>query len=139
MKTKIFISLLFALVLLLTLAAPALAAAPIKGDLQVVMGENGTGTYSLQVTHDSRVKATVVLHGATTGSYKVYVAIVGDGSAPTQTNKGIQYFDTNDKGNGRFSGTTNPFDSGNYTVWIRVDHLPGSYLYYSYEIDITIP
>ncbi|MFC1927711.1 hypothetical protein ACFLW7_03955 [Chloroflexota bacterium] len=71
MKSKVFVSLLIASVMLVTLATPALAGRPAKGDLfewdgGVVSGTE-TGSVSLQRTRDNYIKLSLVLKGATPG------------------------------------------------------------------------
>ena len=69
MKSKIFISLLVALVMLFTLTAPALAGKPSRGDLMRNPDQEGPWEpgmkyqYAAQVTHDNYVKVTIVLKG----------------------------------------------------------------------------
>ena len=68
MKSKVLVSLLLALAMLATLATPALAGKPAKGDLYVWDdGPTGTvvGSVSLQRTHDNLHKLSLVLKGAT--------------------------------------------------------------------------
>lgn len=78
MKSKILISLLLALVMLVTLAAPALAGRPQTLDILEWSGSNTipgteTGTAKYQVTHDNQLKITVVVTGLTPGDqYQVY-------------------------------------------------------------------
>ena len=62
MKSKILISLLLAVLMLGTLASPALAGAPEKGDLQRISEPlPGGGKYSFQATHSNDLKVTVVI------------------------------------------------------------------------------
>ena len=76
MKSKIIVSLLLALVMLFTLAAPALAGRPQKGMLQQEGSETGTAKFACQATHDNRVKVTIVLKGGYIKNDKYFVFIV---------------------------------------------------------------
>jgi hypothetical protein len=75
MKSKIAISILLAVLMLGTLATPAFAGKPAKGDLYLWAGGIGggvipgteTGSVSLQRTHDNYIKVSLVLKGATPG------------------------------------------------------------------------
>ena len=73
MKSKIIISIVLAVLMLGTLATPALAAKPNKGDLYLwtggptggPVGGTATGQVSLQRTRDNYIKLSLVLKGVT--------------------------------------------------------------------------
>ena len=70
MKSKLIMSLLLAVLMLGTLATPAFAGKPAKGDLYVWDdGPTGTvtGSVSLQRTRDNYIKLSLVLKGGTPG------------------------------------------------------------------------
>ena len=82
MKSKILVSLLLALVMLVTLATPALAGKPAKGGLYAWdFGPIGTetGSVSLQRTHDNYIKLSLVLKGGTPGQQ--YFVRLANGAA----------------------------------------------------------
>jgi len=109
MKSKIIISLILAVLMLATLATPALAARPHKADLferstgGTPIPDTETGSVSLQLTHDNHVKITVVLKGVTPGqSYQVYCSTGG-------FMWGTDSFIANSRGSAKFRGvSTNP-------------------------------
>ncbi len=79
MKSKVLVSLLLALIMLFTLAAPALAGKPEKVDEWTYWSGSGwyatsniTGYAKLQVTHDNQLKLTVVVAGLTEGDQYVF-------------------------------------------------------------------
>ena len=78
MKSKLLISLSLALVMLVTLATPALAGKPQQCDILEWSGSNyvtgtETGFAKYQVTHDNQLKITIVVEGLTPGdTYQVY-------------------------------------------------------------------
>lgn len=91
--------------MLFTLAAPALAARPLKGDLTPVDGESldATGTFSIQYTHDGEIKLTVAIRGAEAdATYDVVIWWFGGGSGSSAA--GV--IETSRNGRGRFSGIT---------------------------------
>lgn len=75
MKSKIFVSILLAVVMLCTLATPAFAGKPQRGDLLEWTGgtsggpiaDTETGRVSLQRTRDDYIKISLVLEGAIPG------------------------------------------------------------------------
>jgi hypothetical protein len=105
MKSKIFVSLLLAVLLLGILASPALASRPLKGDLAPVDGESldAAGTFSIQYTHDGEIKLTVAIRGAeANATYDVIIWWIGGGSGSAAP--GV--VETSPNGRGRFSGIT---------------------------------
>jgi hypothetical protein len=136
MKSKVLISLLLALVMLFTLATPALAGKPVKDDR--FEEEYGTvpDPYSqvkvtMQATHDNHLKVTIVLKGAQPGStYEVQVTGGGVLDNPT--------FEINDRGVGRFTGiTSNAYPSGNWTVRAYLLRGLGTLRFATYYLPIT--
>jgi hypothetical protein len=133
MKSKVIISLTIALLMLVTLATPALADRA-SGSLTPQGGEPGIGKYSIRTTHDNYLKVTVSLRGAMPdATYKVHVY-----SAAPLYFEMAGTFMTNKKGSGRFSGfaiigggDTNPkvFDSGSWSFSIRVYRLANQKFY----------
>jgi len=107
MKSKLLISLLLAVVMLVTLATPALAAKPEKGHLMRQSGEpSGYGKYSFQATHNNDLKFTVVIRDATPNKdYRLYV---WHSSTPNPYPDGDAYsvanVTTDDRGNLRYTG-----------------------------------
>jgi len=95
MNSKILVSLLVALVMLFTLAAPALAGKPQTLDVLQWSGggyipDTETGTAKYQVTHDNQMKITVIVTGLTPGDqYQVYDSPDGFrwGSDPITVNR----------------------------------------------------
>ena len=76
MKSKLFISLLLAVVMLGTLAAPVLADR--ESDTFAASPIEGTGKAVVQTTHDNYVKVTVSVQGIRFGStYDVYLQYNG--------------------------------------------------------------
>jgi len=101
MKSKIIISLILAVLMLVTLATPALAAKPHKVDLfekstgGTPIPDTETGSVSLQLTHDNYVKITVVLKGVTPGqAYQVYCSggMIWGSDSFTANKRGIAKF-----------------------------------------------
>ena len=80
MKLKTLIAVSLALLMVVILATPALAAKPAKGDLFESDGTNHvipgteTGSVSLQRTRDNYIKLSLVLKGATPGE-RYYVRL----------------------------------------------------------------
>ena len=114
MKSKILISLLLALLMVGTLAAPALADPPAgAGKLNPEGDESGKGVYVLQTTPDDELRVIVVLNGAKPNqTYQILLWWNSDSWHPGAIT-------TDEKGNGRFvyisedggwgSGTTKTF------------------------------
>jgi hypothetical protein len=101
MRFKTLIAVTLALVILVTLAAPAFAGKPSRGQFQYYGDplEQGAEKITLQATHDNHLKVTVVLKGATPGN--LYTVLVTGGSTFNSPN-----FRINDRGVGRWSGIT---------------------------------
>jgi len=131
MKHKVLLSLLLAVVMLFTLAAPALAK-PIKGTLTNFLAPaEATGKYSHRVTRDNYFKVTVAIVGGlpnTEHTVSVY-------SSGLSNPDGIVYqevvgvFTTNSGGRGRLSGFATidgvgtgrkEFTTGDWLIDIRV-------------------
>ena len=129
MRLKTLIALLLSLVMLFTLAAPALAAKPIKTELYqwVSGGPTGpiSGEVSFQTTHDNHLKITVVVEGAQAGT--TYKAM---------SNWGLQ-FDSNEftvgkNGKGRFMAVTGrQWDDGTIPVPIAIHVTEGLVVKYA--------
>ncbi|MFC2069133.1 hypothetical protein ACFLTP_09050 [Chloroflexota bacterium] len=119
MKSKTLISLSLALVMLFTLATPALAGPPHRETLLAV-GEPTAPTQksAAQATHNNTVKVTIVLKGATENQlYYVYVKHVFN-----STYHEAGSFQTDGKGNARYRGfTTDTFSSGDRTLQLFVE------------------
>ena len=82
MKSKILVPLFLALVLILTLATPVMAAKPGKGDLYLLNDGVKTaiaGKVSLQRTHDGFIKLSLFIEDATPGQQ--YYVRLGNGAA----------------------------------------------------------
>ncbi|MFC1870821.1 hypothetical protein ACFLYF_00230 [Chloroflexota bacterium] len=117
MKSKIIISLLLALIMVFTLAAPALAK-PEK--FRQINADTGTGQASLRVDKDNHLVISVSLRNAISGDYKIALQYGGYTEVGT--------FSVNSRGAGRFksvypaeewSGTF-----GNMRVWIVTGDYP---------------
>ena len=133
MKIKAFVALSIALVMLLTLVAPVLAAGPNRLTLSAVSPETGTGTATLRTTHDNQCKVSIVLEGAT--PYKQYQVWVDDGTAYHWAGTLATYAD----GNERFSGATQyTFPTGliNCRVVLERSDLLGT-VYVTNSIELT--
>jgi hypothetical protein len=114
MRFKTLIAVTLALVILVTLAAPAFAGKPSKGEFQVYGDPlaQGEEKITIQATHDNHLKVTVVLKGATPGN--LYTVVASGGGTFNSPN-----FRINDRGVGRWSGiTTQTYTSA--TTSIRV-------------------
>jgi len=116
MKFRTIIALSLVLILFATLATPALAGRPIRSTYtypagNLVQPEGATADYALQVTHDNRIKVTIVLHGAApaTGSEEpvpLHYGLYLRDTTSTIDEYYLGNFWTNDKGNARYSGVT---------------------------------
>jgi len=100
MRFKVGMALALALVLLFTVATPALAGAPGKGHFTSYAPAD-VAKYSLQATHDYDIKVTVVLRGATPNT-KYEVSLDYGSDTPTDGNAFIGDFTTDGKGNIRY-------------------------------------
>ena len=146
MKTKVFISLLLAVLLVGTLAAPALAGRPKEGEVTPLLGSEGEGKFSVQPTHDGYAKVRFdISKGISEGAYAVQISykdrVTDDEYGPYN----IGEFELNKRGNGHFSkkfGEENsdeplpcrPYD---FTVNVRwVSDLTPHYLGYINWVDI---
>jgi len=121
MKSKILISLLLALLMVGTLAAPALADPPAgAGKLNPEGDESGKGVYVLQTTPDDELRIIVVLNGAEPNqTYTILLWWQLWKPIPPRPSHHPGDITTDEKGNGRFvyisedggwgSGTTKTF------------------------------
>jgi hypothetical protein len=121
MKSRITISILLAVLMLGTLATPALAGAPVKGSFGLTDPTNhpGEGKLSLQITRDNYLKVTAVVKGAKPGNqYDVYVYVSGYGPS-----ENLGTLEISKNGRGRFSGFTNRNDyAGIQSVTVDLRH-----------------
>lgn len=131
MKCKIFISLLLALVMLVTLATPALAGKPHKVNIlewsaSTTVPGTETGIAKYQVTHDNQLKITIIVEGLTPGdTYQVY-------DSPDAFIWGLDLITVNRRGILKFRGiSTGGFTPGNHRVLIR--EVPGFAVVYGSE------
>jgi len=122
MKFRTIIALSLVLILFATLATPALAGRPTRSTYTysaayLVQPEGATADYALQVTHDNRIKVTIVLDGAApaTGSeepvplhYGLYLRDTT--STINQPKYYLGNFWTNDRGDARYTGVSVPLD-----------------------------
>ena len=118
---RVALALVLALVMLVTLATPALAR-PLRGDLVPLNEPIGTGKYVLQVTHDNHLKVTVTLSGAETNDeYFVYLYSQTNPDYPPVYSGFLGVLETNGRGNGRLSwvSPTN-FTLGDWDFDVRV-------------------
>lgn len=108
MKFKTLIAVPLALLMVFTLATPALAGAPEKETLDPLDADNhpiSKGKVSVQVTHDNYVKVTVVLVGANVGTtYTAHIYVSPYGTEDIGT------FVIGSNGRGRVSGFTSRND-----------------------------
>jgi len=127
MKSKVIISLILAVLMLVTLATPALAAKPLTVELRGWVAGEPTGPVvgkvSVQVTHDNSLRTTVVLKEGTPGvTYQVM----------SNLNLGLDSdtFTVGKSGRGRLAGRSNTTYGGSYEVFIGVRLASGGgYLY----------
>jgi len=140
MKKSLVIAVVLSLVMLVTLATPALAAKPIKGALEVGIGQpdGASGSYSLQVNRDGSIKVTVVLQDAWPNQEYLPVLLIMD---PYTIEPG-SWTTTSSRGSLRVSFTTNPISSGTYTAYVLVGFDTGGYIgngFLTQPISVTIP
>jgi hypothetical protein len=100
MKSKVVIALLIAVVMLGTLAMPALATAPVKGTLLSTYPFTGTGTITLKMNHNNHIDVDIDLRGASSGHYYLLL------SRPSEEIEVAGYFQTDAKGRIKFATTT---------------------------------
>ena len=121
MKSKLFISLLIAVVMLVTLTTPALAGRPAKANVEVYGNPTEVvGKCSAQATHNDELKITVSLSGVEPGTYYIKW-LSGSINNPSPASLGgatePASFTVNERGRGRFSFIaveSNPYPFGNY-------------------------
>ena len=121
MKSKVLISLLVALVMLFTLAAPALAGKPIKGDFNRLAGTSGHGSYSFQVTHNNDLKITCVIRNYEPNTD--LQASIGLGEEEVTLWLPLDYVSTDARGNLRYT-TTKTYATDMVKVNVRFLHSP---------------
>lgn len=109
MKSKILVSLLLALAMLFSIAAPALAGGPSKGGMARYSDNepSGWGKYALQATRDNDLKITVVIRGATPDkTYQMVLWHTDNPSEPPYPDGGsyvLGIVTTDGRGNLRYS------------------------------------
>jgi hypothetical protein len=109
MRFKVVVALSLALVMLVTLATPALAAAPQKGGFAIYPPETADrAIYSLQATHDNDLKVTVVLRGASPSTQYRVILMWGTGGVPGN-GVALDYVTTNERGNLRYTIKQGPW------------------------------
>jgi hypothetical protein len=122
MKSKLFISLLIAVVMLVTLAVPVLAGKPYKEALDAhnpEPEETVIANCALQVTHNNDVKVTISLRGATP-DYEYFVKLIDHTGIGSQEYL-VGRFETNTRGDGRFRGEIRQtFNQPPYTRELQV-------------------
>jgi hypothetical protein len=121
MKPKILISLLLALVMLFTLAAPTLAGKPVKGDFNRLAGTSGYGRYSFQVTHNNEVKIRCVIRDYEPNT-ELQVSL-GVGIASVTVWLFLDNVSTDARGNLRYT-TTKAINTDYVKVNVRLLHDP---------------
>ena len=99
---KAFVGVSLALVMLLTVVAPALADSA-KGDLDF-HGEAGSGHVTIRTTHANTLKVTVVISGVSPNTQ--YTVWVGDYDGNPTGVADVGSFTTNARGKARFSAST---------------------------------
>jgi hypothetical protein len=121
MKSKIFVSLLLALIMLVTLTVPAMAGRPARlnveayGNPAVVVGK-----CSAQATHNDELKITVSLSGVEPGTYYVkWASASSNNPSPASVGGATDpvSFTVNEHGRGRFRGIAleiGAYSFGNY-------------------------
>jgi hypothetical protein len=114
-KSRVIIALSLALVMLLTLAAPALAK-PVTGTMTPFGGVSGTATYALSATHSDNLKVNIVLKGVAQVQYQVWI-VDSDGN---EISVGDNFW-ANARGIARFTAvTTQAFSNSDSPFKIRV-------------------
>ena len=125
MKSKIIISILLAVLLLGTLATPAFAGKPAKGDLlEWTGGPTGgptagteTGKVSLQRTRDNYIKLSLVLKGAIPGE-RYYIRLPNNAAYWPDTGDSAIY--ANSRGVVRVRLTSiAPLTSTSFTIVVK--------------------
>jgi len=119
MKSKIIVSILLAVLMLGTLAVPALAAKPEGGWCDAVNSENGNAKYVFQATHNNDLKITVTLTEASFSNYEILLTAtrVGGGGASLAYSS----ITPNDRGRVRFSVIEQgPFAPGDWDIDIEI-------------------
>ncbi len=103
MRLKGLIALSLALVMLVTLATPALAGRPAKGVLTIYPPETAdTNNYSLQATHDNDIKVKVVLRGASPSTQYQVLLFWGMGTGDPGNSVVLDNATTDERGNLRY-------------------------------------
>jgi hypothetical protein len=132
MKSRVIIALSLALVMLLTVAAPALAK-PTTGTLEKYGGVLGTGTYALAATRNNNLKITIVLKGVAQVQYQVWI-IDKNGSEIDFADK----FTPNSRGSARYTVTTNEtFSNTDSPFDIRVGQVGVGAKFYADNVPVT--
>ncbi len=132
MKFKIIISLILAVVMLVTLATPALAGRPAKGYLTPYADEvppGAFGKYAFQATHDNYLKVTVVLRGAQPNTIYWLQLWYGNETPYSDGNSwAYQAVMTNERGSLRYSQILDEVWGGTQYFQLQVMAFPYNYL-----------
>jgi len=119
MKHKMLISILLALVMLVTLATPALAGKPFKAYMFKGTETQGTVQCGLQTTHDNYIKLTFVAKGVT--GNRTYHVWVYDNTNPYYDWHYAGYFQADENGKARARvKTSGSFADGYHILTIRL-------------------
>jgi hypothetical protein len=107
--------------MLFTLAAPALAGKPVKGDFNRLAGSSGYGRYSFQVKHNNDVKITCVIRDYEPNTELEVSLGVGISSVTVWLH--LDYVSTDARGNLRYT-TTKTIDPEYVKANVRLLHDP---------------
>ena len=139
MKSKVFLSLLLALVTVFTLAAPVLAAGPAgAGKLNPQLDiESGRGAYLLRVVGDNDLQLKVILMGAQANEDYDLLLWWDEGEDSWNPNPG--WITTDDKGNYRATFVLPDFAIGpvTHTFYLTLDRYDDFY-YIGDDVTISI-
>jgi len=119
MKSKLLISVLLALVMLVTLTAPALAGKPFKAYMFKGTETQGTVQCALQTTHDNYIKLAFVAKGVT--GNRTYHVWVYDNTSPYYDWHYAGSFQADENGKARArTKTSDTFADGYHVFHIRL-------------------
>ncbi|MFC1924409.1 hypothetical protein ACFLT3_00150 [Chloroflexota bacterium] len=141
MKKRLAIAVVLALVMLVTLATPVLAAKPVKSIMaDFTVADLIVGKCSLQVTHNNELKVTTSLKGADSGDYDAYwLSASYNNPDGISTNGYLGVLTINSRGSGRLSVIDDAsFSTGDWGIRIFIYEGPGMTGLKYYNIDPEI-
>jgi hypothetical protein len=127
MKKRLAIAVILALVMLVTLATPALAGKPAKSIMRDSDTHLVAGTCSLQVTSNNELKVTISLRGADSGDYDAYwLSANYNNPDGISTNGYLGVLTVNSRGSGRLSVIADDsFSTGDWGIRVFIYEGPG--------------